>query len=90
VKPVVYKPTGDIRAPGYRMFTVGQSEVVVSYTETDDAFVVSAITTAWTWSRGAHCRTCQWRSIDWLKAQGVNAEALAAVLSQKDGSDGRD
>ncbi len=90
MKPVVYAPTGDTRAPSCRMFTVGQSEVVVSYTETDDAFVVSAITTAWTWSRGARCRTCQRRSIDWLRAQGVNAEALAAVLSQKDGSDGRD
>ena len=88
MKPVVYAPTGDIQAPGYRMFTVGQSEVVVSYTETDDAFVVSAITTAWTWSRGMRCRTFQWRSMDWLTAQGVNAEALAAVLSQEENPDG--
>ncbi len=88
MKPVVYAPTGDTRAPSCRMFTVGQSEVVVSYAETDDAFVVSAITTAWTWSRGARCRTCQWRSMDWLAAQGVNAEALVAVLSQKEDRDG--
>lgn len=88
MKPVVYKPTGDIRAPSYRMFTVGQSEVLVSFAETDDAFVVSAITTAWTWSRGMRCRTLQRRSMDWLVAQGVNAEALAVVLSQKENRDG--
>lgn len=81
-KPVVYRPTGDVIARSYRNLTAGGFDVTVSYEETADAFVVSAVVSSPVWSRGVRGRVSQWRSVEWLVGVGVNSEQLADVLSR--------